>query len=110
MTTFKLIKWLSVTTVTPWPVFMILSVHTGGEPFTEMGESIASSVQTLILKLSAKADRIKMQADEWKEKITGKKSEGKRVQQTAPRSEPQGKKTKKDAAVKQALAKTGETL
>ena len=110
MTALKLIKWLSVIIVTPWLIFMIVSAYAGGEPFTKMGESIASSVQTIMLKLSTKADMIKMQADEWKEKIMGRKSEGKEVQESTPRNEPQGKKTKKKgAAVKQSPSKTGET-
>jgi len=110
MTAVKLIKWLSVVIVTPWLIFMIVSVYAGGEPFTKMGESIASSVQTIMLKLSTKANMIKMQADEWKEQIMGKKSEGKEVQESTPRGEPQGKKTKKKGAtVKQPPAKTGET-
>jgi hypothetical protein len=110
MTALKLLKWLSVVIVAPWLIFMIVSVYAGGEPFTNMGESIASNAKAIMLKLSTKADMIKMQADEWKEKIMGKKTEGKEVQESTPRSEPQGNKTKKKgAAVKQSPAKTGET-
>jgi hypothetical protein len=110
MTALKLLKWLSVVIVAPWLIFMIVSVYAGGEPFTNMGESIASSAKAIMLKLSTKADMIKMQAAEWKEKIIGKKSEGHEVQESAPGSEPHGKKSKKKGApVKQPAGKTGET-
>jgi hypothetical protein len=111
MTTLKLIKWLTVVIVTPWLIFMIVSIYGGGEPFTKMGESIASSVQSITLKLSKKADTIKVEADELKEKITGKKTESKEAQESAPKSEPKEKKTKKKkrAAVRPAPATTDET-
>jgi hypothetical protein len=111
MTTLKLITWLSVVIVTPWLVFMIISIFGGGEPFTKMGESIVSHVQNVTLKLTKKADMIKMEADELKEKITGKTTESKKAQEPASKSELKEKKKKKrdGAAVKQAPAKTDET-
>jgi hypothetical protein len=53
---------------------------------------------------------IKMQADELKEKITGKKTESEEPQASAAPSElKEKKKKKKGAAVRQAPARTGET-
>jgi hypothetical protein len=110
MTALKLIKWLMVVIVSPWLVFMIISVYGGGAPFAKMGESIISIVQNITLQLSTKADIIKMQADEWKDKIMGKKSEGREVPESALKTEPEEKKAKKKGAgVKQVPAKTGET-
>ena len=109
MTASKLIQWLLVAIVTPWLVFMIISVYGGGAPFAKMGESIISSVQNITLKLSTKADFIKMQADELKEKIMGK-TEGKGVPDSALKTGPEQKNAKKKGAgVKQVPAKTGET-
>ena len=100
----------TVAIVAPWLVFMIVFIYGGGEPFMKMGESIGSHVQSITLKLSKKADMIKMQADELKEKITGKKTESKEPRESAAPSElKEKKKKKKGAAVRQAPARTGET-
>lgn len=97
----KVIKWLSVAIVTPWLMFMLVSIFSGGEVFTRMGDSLASSVQGITLKLSTKADMIKRQADEWREKITGKKSEVREAEEAKPKAEKP--KEKKAGSRKQAM-------
>jgi hypothetical protein len=110
MTTLKLIKWLTFVIITPWLIFMIIAIFGGGEPFKKMGESAVSYLQEVTIKLTKKADVIKMEADELREKITGKKPETKEAQAPAPKSELKEKKTKKKrAAAKPAPAKTDES-
>ncbi len=100
MTGFRVLKWISFIIIAPWLIFMLTATFKGGEPITRMGELVVSSVQSLTLKLSSKADSIKMQADEWKEKITGKKAdEEKPVVQEKPQDKTSKKKSKKTMRV-----------
>lgn len=92
MTAFKVLKWLTILIVTPWLVFMLTAAFKGSGPIKEMGEFTASAVRALTVKLGDKADTIKIQADEWKEKITGKKAE---EAKPAAQEKPQDKKSKK---------------
>ncbi len=80
----------------PWFIFMILAIFKGGEIFARMGKSIASGVQDMTLGMSKKADTIKTQADEWKEKLSGIKSETKTVEDAKSQDEKApAKKTKR---------------
>jgi FlaA1/EpsC-like NDP-sugar epimerase len=87
MKSLKVIKWLSIVIIMPWLIFMILAILKGGETFTKMGESLVSTVQEMTLKLSRKADMVKTQADEWKEKLTGIKSEEKATEEAKTKAE-----------------------
>ena len=80
MKSLKILTWVSIAIIMPWIIFMILAIFKGGEIFARMGESIVSGIQDMTLGLSKKADTIKTQADEWKEKLTGSKSEKKTVE------------------------------
>ncbi len=96
MTAFRILKWISFIIIAPWLIFMLTAVFMGGEPITKMGEVVVSSVQSLTLKLSSKADSVKRQSDEWKEKITGKKAgEEKPVVQEKPQDKTFKKKSKR---------------
>ena len=96
MKSLKILKWVTIAVITPWLVFMILAAFKGGEIFTRMGESIVSGVQDMTLGLSKKADMIKTQADEWKEKLTGIKSETKTAEDAKSKDEKApAKKTKR---------------
>ncbi|HMK56763.1 MAG TPA: hypothetical protein VK448_09020 [Dissulfurispiraceae bacterium] len=96
MTSLKILKWLSIAIITPWLVFMVLSAIKGGEIFTRMGDSVIEDVRDISAKLSRKADMVKIQADEWKEKL-GFKS-GEKAEEAKPAEEKvPAKKTKKAA-------------
>ena len=75
MKSLKILKWGTIAIIMPWLIFMIRAIFKGGDIFARMGESIVSGVQDMALRLSKKADTIKTQADEWKEKLTGIKTE-----------------------------------
>jgi hypothetical protein len=96
MKSLKILKWLTIAIIMPWLIFMILAVFKGGEIFARMGESIALGVQDMTLRFSKKADTIKTQADEWKEKLTGIKSEEKTAEDAKSQDEKApAKKTKR---------------
>lgn len=105
MTALKVIKWIAVILVMPWLVFMVISVTSGGSQFVRMGESAVSLVQSVTLKLSTKADSIKAEADEWKEKITGKKAEVKADESLGKDEKPPEKKKRKRVSSAQAPLK-----
>lgn len=96
MKSLKVIKWLSIAIIMPWLIFMILAIFKGGEIFTKMGGSVVAGVQEITIKLSRKADMVKTQADEWKEKITGIRSEEKAAEDVKSKDEkgPSGKAKK----------------
>jgi hypothetical protein len=97
MTAFKILKWLTIILVTPWLVFMLLSVFKGGEPFVKMGDGLSGWVLDSAKNLAGKADTIKWQADEWKERYLGIKREEKEPEVPLKPAEkkPEKKKTKK---------------
>jgi hypothetical protein len=113
MNSLKFIKWLAIAIITPWLIFMLISAFKGGEPFKEMGASIVAVVQDITLKLSKKADMIQIQADEWKEKLTGVKGEEKAAEEAKSKDEKAPVKktkvtTKRPPAAQQPSSKTGD--
>jgi len=87
MKSLKILKWVTIAIIMPWLIFMIHAIFKGGEIFARMGESIVSGVQDMTLGLSKKADMIKTQAYEWKEKLTGIKSEKKTAEDAKSQNE-----------------------
>lgn len=104
MTAFKIIKWLTVILVTPWLIFMVTAVMKGGEPFKRMGDGVSRMVEDSAESLAAKADVVKWQADEWKEKYLGIKREEEKPAE-APLLE---KKTDKKKAPKKKAEEPGK--
>jgi hypothetical protein len=96
MKALKIIKWLTIILITPWLVFMILAIFNGGEIFNRMGESVVAEVQDITHKLSAKADMIKAQADEWREKWSGTRHAEQKAEESKAKDEKApAKKSKK---------------
>ncbi|HMK60159.1 MAG TPA: hypothetical protein VK452_03310 [Dissulfurispiraceae bacterium] len=102
MTSLKLLKWLAIAIIAPWLLFMIISAFKGGDIFTQVGESMINEVRDISIKLSRKADRIKAEADEWKEKL-GFKHEEKAKEVISNEEKAPANKTKK--AVKSSSAR-----
>jgi FlaA1/EpsC-like NDP-sugar epimerase len=113
MKSLKITKWLCITIIMPWLIFMILAIFKGGGIFTKMGESLVLRVQEMALRLSGKADMVKTQTDEWKEKLTGIKSEEKAAEEAKAKDEKapvkKEKKTKRHSSAEgQSSAKPGD--
>ena len=113
MNSLKVLKWLAVAIITPWLIFMLISIFKGGELFTETGAYVVAAVQDITLRLSKKADMVKIQADEWKGKLTGIKSDGKAEEETTSKDEKLSVKktrvtTKRPTAGQQPSSKPGD--